>query len=526
MKWAATSKNALAMAIGIASLGFSEVTPHNSWRALIVYTNTIDSIYNDSLATGANMYNTYFASLIDGMNDVYEESGVDIRAQLAGVVWDKAYGRADNYLTAYFNLQNQSNGMQRWTSDSILNKYAADVVILVENPVDQYAGGAAFTRGDAIAKNFSGFWVRVPNNLYFIAHESGHNFSTQSNYDHCLGHRMTFDEYGNVMAGPSPDSIPNTIMVAPYIDVANHIVEATPSTAKHGFHTTMAYGDGGSQYCHSQYPPHNSQYPPHTHGGVTRTFSTSHQGAGGDPGGPGPDDDWHTRWTGTYSNPANMWLDSVTNISYPTGFSDSVTYINRLKYIGDPAVTFLTHTKYLRNFSAVLNNDKDFLTQLRSVPSNITVTSDMSLGQYGSDSQWVYAHFAATNSVAIEPGFKVGLGSSLKISVTSPVVLPKGGVRNLEEGAAQHIRGSLPGLKVKYDPASQAVVFSLASETLSKLTVSVYDIKGVQKMVHRSSHGSEKSFSASISVRDLPKGVYVIVVTAGKAKVQQQFVKW
>lgn len=504
----------------MACAGFGQVTPHNSWRVLIVYTNTIAGTYGTALPPPLNMYSGYFASLIDGLNEVYEESGVDIRAQVAGVVWDKAYPRADNYLTAYYNLQNSTNGMQRWTNDSILNKYAADVVVFVENPVDQSVAGAAFTRGLAVAKGFSGFWMRVPNNLYLLAHESGHNFSTQNNFDHCLGHRMTFDEYGNIMAGPSPDSIPHTIMTAPYGDAGHHFVEATPWTANHGFHTTMAYGDGGSQHC-------NYQYPPHTHGGVTRTFRTYHQGARGDPGGPGPHDDWHTGWTGTYSNPTYLWEDPVTNISYNTGFSDSITYINRLKYIGAPSVTFLTHNKYLRNFSAILNNDKGFLTQLRGIPTNITVASGMSLGQSGADSQWVYAHFVATNSVKIEPGLKVGVGSSMKISVgSSGDMLAKRSVRKAEEEAAKNVRGIPSELKVKYDPASQTVIFSLDSELLSKITVSVYDIKGVQKMVRMFPNGSKEANTTSLSVRDFPHGIYLLRATTGKTTVQQQFVKW
>lgn len=150
----------------------------------------------------------------------------------------------------------------------------------------------------------------------------------------------------------------------------------------------------------------------------------------------------------------------------------------------------------------------------------------MSTGHNGADSLWEYVHFAATNAVTIEPGFKVGQGSSMKISVTSSSgMLAKRGITPDKPSKTGKI-GVTPDLQVKYDATAQAVAFSLVSESATKITVSVYDIKGARRMEKDFSKARGSAYSASLSVKDLSNGMYLVRVVAGGQKAQRQFVKW
>jgi hypothetical protein len=499
----------------------AQVTPYNSWRALIVYSNPIDSIY--SLGSGINMYEGYLAAIFDGINQVYEDSEVEVRAQIAGVVWDKAYVENNCSTCTVGHLSNQTNGMERWTSDSILTKYAVDVVILVHQIAnDPFAGGAALPRTSATSDGYGVFWTRYVDHLITYAHEIGHIFSIDGNGDHCYsGHRRVVDALGKEIGGPLPDTMSLILGVSSgQTYILHDTVETDISHAYRGFHTTMAYGTGDG-YPFWTYPCH--QHYNDTNGGVARTFRFMHQGVGwGMPGG----NDWRPEWTGTYSNPDIMWWDVPTNTPYPTG-ADTISYVNRLRYKGESTDVFRDTIKYHRNFSDTLNTYAATIRELRNIPTSLSIGSSMSLGQNSADSQWVYAHFAAASSVVIEPGFRVGVGGSMKISVGGQGgMLAKRGATRPDNKTTRAVVTEMGGLDVKYDPAVQALFISAASGLSSGIAVTVYDLKGVQIKKQVLSTGTGGRHSESLNVKELPKGVYVVRVVSGKKRLQRQFVKW
>lgn len=204
-----------------------------------------------------------------------------------------------------------------------------------------------------------------------------------------------------------------------------------------------------------------------------------------------------------------------------------VEAVNELKYLGGPEV-YRDSTAYLRNFSAILNANKTTITEFRGIPSTITVKSSMSLGANSADSQWVYAHLVATNSVIIQPGFKVGAGATMRITVgDSGGSLAK---RAYSPPEANGSRASLiadQGLSAKYDQRSQNIIFTLNDLAVdSRIKVSVYDIKGNVKEERMLSLGRGSLGAQAISIRHLPHGVYVLRAIAGKHKIQQQLLKW
>jgi hypothetical protein len=152
----------------------------------------------------------------------------------------------------------------------------------------------------------------------------------------------------------------------------------------------------------------------------------------------------------------------------------------------------------------------------------------MSLGPNGADSQWVYAHFAATNSVTIKPGFRLAGSASMRISVGSAGgSLPKrGSAHPGDKGAETGTMAMRSELSVTYNPAAQIIAFTLASQSVSRITVSIYDIKGERQKVHVFSKVGESPFSESLSAKDLPKGIYIVQVAAGTKRFQRKFVKW
>jgi len=502
----------------LITAGHSQLLP--AWRALIVYTNSTDSAYGGS---GVNMYEDYFASLIDGLNGVYEASQVDVRAQIAGVVWDKSYVNTCGLCSEEDLSTGPTGSLGRWENDSILNKYAADVVIIVNYVTDSSYGGAAFIRSEAQSLHFGGYWTRLPNNLWLFAHEMGHDFSNAGNADHCAsGHRRTFDGSGIEIGGPAPDTNSFIVGTNIYGDsdyIADAIVESADRYAYSGFYTTMAYGSGGGTP--STYPC----YPlyTNTHDGVTRTFKFDQQGVGwGIPGG----NSWLPEWTGTYSNPNVSWLDDSTSTSYPTG-GDTLLYINRLKYLDAGTVTFRDTTIYHRDFADTINTYADTIRNLRGIPSNITLTSSNSLGANGADSQWVYANFVATNSVNIRPGFKVGTGSSMSVYVGEEGgSLAKRGVIHSGNGAPQTNAEIENELKVEYNPTSQAIVLSLNSGSNSDIALTIFDLKGVRKEERTVHITNGSSVLEPLSVKEFSRGLYFVQAVVGTKKIQRQFVKW
>lgn len=64
---------------------FVSVPRADTWRALIVYTNEVDSVEGYQ-----PLYERYLG-IFDEINDLYDSSGMVGRAEIAGVIWDKEY---------------------------------------------------------------------------------------------------------------------------------------------------------------------------------------------------------------------------------------------------------------------------------------------------------------------------------------------------------------------------------------------------------------------------------------------------
>jgi hypothetical protein len=488
------------------------------WRALIVYSNTIDSAV--SLPPNTNLYQAYLASMIDGMNQVYEKSEVNIRAEIAGVVWDKSYLQTCG-TCAVTDIAYGSNGFGRWINDSILNRFGADAVIVLNNPsADAYAGGAALPRWLTAGVGHGGYWARYPDNLWLFAHEMGHIYSDSGNADHCrFGHRRTFNAVGHELGGPSPDSLGFILGDdGSYGYIPDTLIETEVHHAYSGFMTSMAYGSGGGDA--GTYPC----YPriSNTYGGVTRTFVFNHQGVGwGVPGG----NYWTPEWTGSYSNPNVTWEEPYTHTSYPVG-ADTITYINRLRYLGAGANSFKDSTIYHRNFSEVLNSNPNFVSGLRDLPAEITLTSAMNLGGNASDSQWVYAHYSATSLIVIKPGFKIGEGSNAKLSVGEPIgFLAK---RNTQASKKKNEPG--PGIDLpsnfsaKYNRLTQELDLSIGSYSDQAAIVTFYDIDG--KFRNRVTSRNKGPGAMRFRLTDLPNGIYLMEVKRDREVFHQRFIKW
>jgi hypothetical protein len=351
-----------------------------------------------------------------------------------------------------------------------------------------------------------------------FAHEMGHIHSDSGNADHCrFGHRRVFDSTGMELGGPVPDTMSVVAGVFGTDPDVTGIVETPLETPYTGFYTTMAYwtGDGNAQ----TYKCHFDTIVFDTYMGVQRAFKFKHQGRSVN-----ASTDW---WTGTYSNPNINWINPVTSTLYPTG-EDTIRYINRLKYWGESYEVHRDTATYHRNFSDVLNANANTIRELKGFPSDLTIKDDMSLGHNTADSQWVYAHFVATNSVTIEPGFRVTDGTSMRITVSDGgSMLAKSGRTSL---GAKEIQASATAisseLEFRYDAATQSIGFTLLSEASSRVAVSVYDLRGSRKVVRTFSPAMGNSTSGSLSVRELPAGIYVARIHAGGKQYQRRFLKW
>jgi hypothetical protein len=512
----------MAVLVGLMALNANaKVTPFNSWRALIVYTNSVDSIYGDG-GNSVNMYRDYFAAVFDALNQTYANSGIDMRAQIAGVVWDKTY--AQSHSGAQYpgcenkdDLRLQRNGMKRHVD--LLTKYGADAIILIHQ---NEPGGCANNFFYTKSGGYAAFWTQFPNNAYVFAHEMGHNSSNDNNNDHCLGHRVTINAAGNQVAGRSPDTVSFikkadfTFGPPPVMIPADTIVYTAPDQVSRGFYTSMAYAGGDAPDC-----IHGAWHFQGGFGGPYRVFGFYHHGV------PGSADS--LEWTGTYSKPGMYWVDQVMGNHYAMGF-DSVYYINRLRYLPDAFNSFKDSTRYVRSFADTVDLRADSLVNLKGIPSTITVTADMSLGANAADTQWVYAHLAATSSVSLQPGFRVGDGSYLRITVgqaSDGDALAKRGIQAPpEKNAGTDAQSLTTHFDAAYNRASQTITFSLRARTSSDAVVSIYDLKGARKKDLRFNGANKGSFSRSVSVKDLPNGIYLMRTVIDGKTFSRQFAKW
>jgi hypothetical protein len=487
----------VAIALVWALSAGAQVTPFNSWRALIIYTNSTDAIYG---GTGVNMYKDYFLALFDGINQVYEDSQIESRAQIAGVIWDKTYAQDSEFGIAGYeykqDLKLKTNGMGRYVD--LLEKYAADAIILVHDPTP---AGYAFILNEAIEVGYGGFWSGHPNDIRLFAHEMGHMFVAPN---HLTGHRVTLDATGKQLGGALPDTVPVIFEWAQvgsqdYWYTVGHFVEAETGDGQRGFHTTMAYPDGSPLSC--------ANYKHHNYEDSSRWFEFRCHGA----------PHFGTGWAGVFSNPALTWIDLASNTAYSVG-ADTASYLRTLKYHALDTISFRDTVKYVRNSALLHNATNDTIVNLKGVPSILTVTPDMSLGSNSADSQWVYAHFVATTLVDIQPGFSITGRASLKISVgTTSGVLAKpriGGTNDML--AKKETKGLESDFRIKYDPAKRVVGFSFGNELVTEASIYMYSVNGKLMNEPLTLKVSAPRVYTTFSVANLPAGVYLVRVVAGR----------
>jgi hypothetical protein len=454
------------------------------------------------------MYTTYFASLIDAVNQTYQDSHINTRGQIAGIIWNKTFQDSENGCKAIQGLTFGQNDMTRYIK--LLTQYSADALVLVH---PNESGGCALPYGSVVASvtRRAALWMGEPDNAWLFAHEMGHSHATGNNFDHCSGHRMMFDSVGQVMGGPSPDSI-GVVAILPPTDAWGHgVVETSPFNPAYGFHTTMAYWAGGSQDCYVDSDPH-------TYGGVTRVFRFWHQGTRS------WGDSVRPQWTGTFSNPSISWYDSTTDSWYPTGY-DSVFYINRLKYVGGPTVTSPPPEKYNRNFVATHNANVDSVRNLRGVPLNATLTPQMRVGPNSADTQWIYSHIVAQNTVSIQSGFKV-TGGHLKISVGPDgegLLLKKEPDAQIPKRDFLTTDGS--HINLRYHPIPQHIAVHVKNQERYLGTISIYDIRAKKIWSGTISSHSREELVETISVKNFSNGTYVVRASFGKDVVYRRFTK-
>jgi len=496
----------------------SGVSPHTAWRALVVYTNSTDSVYTGSLESGVNMYSGYFAALFDGINQVYEDSEMETRGQIAGVIWDKVYNRNYDSISIqggcvnYFDAHYGQNGMAR--HKALLNKYAADVLILVHQSANP--SGCTQLLSAHVSQGYAAIWIKDPRDVWVAAHEVGHIFDA----NHCNGHRVTLDMYGNEIAGALPNMMPaaNSIdsISGNYVD---SVVERETTQLNRGFHTTMSYNNGDG--CEAKSTPgpglYDMSYKWHNDGLTTWLHRFYHQGQIGDT----------TGWAGVFSNPALSWYDPPSN-TYHTYGHDSVRYSRTIRYMHTDSIGYRDTVAYYRNAVAIHELNNDTIINFKKSPDSLVILSSMSIEPNTADTQWIYAHFVAKRKVRIQPGFRVSGGGTLKVTVGgAPSMLAKRASTRHYAETEKNIEGVIsPELRVRYEPGSQAVVFSLTPILGTGIGVSVFDLVGRRKKGQIAFNSDGSSSQKHLSVRDLPNGVYIMRVTVGRYSLQKQFIKW
>lgn len=286
------------------------------------------------------------------------------------------------------------------------------------------------------------------------------------------------------------------------------------ATAYRGFHGTMAYSDGGSGFSSECARPGHSLI--HTYGGVTRRFLFAHHGQ------PGP-----VGWTGTFSSSAIQWYDEATSTYYPTGYNE-VKYVNRLKYHAESVDSFRDTTSYFRNSVEIVDTAAVTLSQLKGIPTHLTLHEDASVGVTVMDSQWIYSHFVATNSISIRPGFKVLGDASMRLTVgASSGSLAKRGKQKFE--TESRLTREIPSrgkFQVKYDRLENSLIFELIGIDTQIATISVFSMDGKHVLAERFTSPKDRPFSGRISVSSLPNGVYLIRATTGGKRYERKWAKW
>jgi|GEM_PF-5923670 len=160
-------------------------------RILVVVSDNMVMNACPPCASPWDWYHNNYLTIIDEWNATYENSGMDYRVELAGVIWDKTY---NDQVSGTSNLDNIT-----YPGHPVLGKYhnmlsafAADYLVLHSWADDQSNAGGYASPSVPNIGNPATFWVREPSSHPWI-HEAGHKHGLI----HCDGYRQTYDANNN-----------------------------------------------------------------------------------------------------------------------------------------------------------------------------------------------------------------------------------------------------------------------------------------------------------------------------------------
>jgi serine protease AprX len=144
----------------------------------------------------------------------------------------------------------------------------------------------------------------------------------------------------------------------------------------------------------------------------------------------------------------------------------------------------------------------------------------MSLGPNAADSQWIYTHFAAKNSVVIRSGFSLAGNASMQISVgPAPAPLAKRGPAVPAPDNARVAAVEKSGFRLQ---GSSAAIFTLSSN--ARVTLEAFTLNGRRVATLLSENLPAGSHARSLKVSDLSRGLYLYRFTAGNVVQSQKVI--
>jgi hypothetical protein len=457
--------------LGLLLLGLACGNPFANprWRALIVYTNAANSELG-----GVNIYRDRVVGVIDEINTIYEMSEMTTRGEVAGVVRDTTYVSV-GAAASLARLVSGGGGLGKYVN--LLDKYSADILILRDvEPIASDTAGITWYLDVWKGKGYAALWVDGEGGPLW-AHEIGHIHGA----NHCHGYRQTFDSLGGFVS-----------------QIASHVIPACQQSTlppQSGFNTIMAYNVGNNCYgtmVSNVCPVPNCQW----------WF---------DPGRLG----FTTYDAGIFSNPNLTWEHPFTNVIYRMGIDTLITVSNH------PSCNLPSQTTVhiRRNVAAMHEEKMDTVNSFRLTPDTVVVADTMDIG-FGE-----YAYYRANSSVRIHSGFRVSKGE-LKIRVGGDVGgLPKGINAQEKKGINPSDLGApLREAELRYDAASQMLWMSLNASGYHKISVSLYDARGIRKY-DREIPVNAGLASGRINISGLSNGKYFLIFKFGKNRVSRVFVK-
>src|SRR5215217_7410473 len=112
----------------------SAQVPTNSWRVLLIYTNSMEADW-----PGHDWYADHVATMRSTADAIYANTGMAVNMHLAGLIKDQTSYPIKDYDTQTSDANNPSGPLARYIA--LLDEYAADVFVLInEISYGEYGG--------------------------------------------------------------------------------------------------------------------------------------------------------------------------------------------------------------------------------------------------------------------------------------------------------------------------------------------------------------------------------------------------